>query len=111
MTFIPIKTQKSCFAACSEDQVKSGLCDCVNRMKYFTPITKNEQTEFIYEGWMSQEAQLFFDGHTINEEREGVATVGTFIKLASGKTHLPSKGDIFTKHENKTLTVKSKYRE
>jgi hypothetical protein len=111
MTFMARQTEKHCFAACSEDKVKNGLCDCVNRMRKFVPQDISESTEFIYEGWMSQEAQRFFDGHTIIEERDGVATVGTFIKLASGKTHLPSKGDVFTKHENNTLTVKSIYRE
>lgn len=106
MTFIPKQIEKRCFIACSEDKIKNGLCDCVNIMRnHFS-----EQTEFVYEGWMSKEAQLFFDGHIIEEERDGVAAVGTFIKLASGKTHLPSKGDIFIKHKDNTLTVKSIYR-
>lgn len=66
--------------------------------------------QFIYEGYMSKEAQDFFKSNTIQEEREGCATVGSFIKLANGKTHLPNKGDVFTKHENGTITVKSIYR-
>lgn len=106
MTFIPKQTQKNCFASCSEDKVKNGLCDCVNLAR-FTAVQNNV---FQYAGWMSQEAQLFFDGHTITEDRDGIPTIGTFIKLASGKTHLPSKGDVFTKHENNTLTVKSIHR-
>ena len=52
--------------------------------------------EFVYEGWMGQEAQKFFEGNCIREERDGCATVGSFIRLANGKTHLPSKGDKFT---------------
>jgi hypothetical protein len=107
MTFIPKQTQKNCFAACSEDKVKNGLCDCVNLAR-FTAVQNNV---FQYAGWMSQEAQIFFDGYTITEDRDGIPTVGTFIKLASGKAHLPSKGDVFTKHENNTLTVKSQHRE
>ena len=107
MTFIPKQTEKNCFIACSEEKVKNGLCDCINLAR-FTAVQNNV---FQYTGWMSQEAQLFFDGHIIKEERDGVAVVGTFIKLASGKTHLPSKGDVFTKHENNTITVKSQHRE
>lgn len=107
MTFIPKQTEKNCFIACSEEKVKNGLCDCVNRMRNHI----HKSTEFVYEGWMSQEAQLFFEGHTIKEERDGVDTIGTFIKLANGNSHLPSKGDIFTKHNNNTITVKSQHRE
>lgn len=66
--------------------------------------------QFIYEGWMSKEAQEFFKSNSEEEERDGCATVGTFIKLASGKTHLPSKGEVFTKHEDGTITVKSIHR-
>ena len=47
--------------------------------------------EFIYEGWMGQEAQKFFEGNCIREERDGCATVGSFIRLSNGKTHLPTK--------------------
>ena len=32
--------------------------------------------EFVYEGWMGQEAQKFFEGNRITEERDGCATVG-----------------------------------
>lgn len=66
--------------------------------------------QFIYEGWMSQEAQKFFKSNSKEEERDGCPTVGTFIKLASGKFHLPNKGDIFTKDDNGTITVKSIHR-
>ena len=66
--------------------------------------------EFVYEGWMGQEAEKFFEGNTIREQRSGCATVGSFIRLASGKKYLPSKGDRFTKHEDGSITVKSIYR-
>jgi hypothetical protein len=68
------------------------------------------EVEYMYEGWMGQEAQEFFKGNIEREERDGCATVGSFIALANGKTHLPSKGDIFTKHEDGSLTVKSIHR-
>ena len=55
--------------------------------------------EFEYKGFMSTEAQKFFEGNIIREERDGCSTVGSFIQLASGKTHLPSKGDIFIKKD------------
>lgn len=56
--------------------------------------------EFEYKGFMSSEAQKFFEGNIIREERDGCATVGSFIKLADGKTHLPSKGDKFIKEDD-----------
>lgn len=33
MTLIPRQEEKNCFIACSEDKVKQGHCDCVNRMQ------------------------------------------------------------------------------
>ena len=33
--------------------------------------------EFVYEGWMGQEAQKFFEGNCIREERDGCDTVGS----------------------------------
>jgi hypothetical protein len=66
--------------------------------------------EFVYEGWMGGEAQKFFEGNRITEERDGCATVGSFIRLSNGKTHLPSKGDKFTKHEDGSITVESLHR-
>ena len=33
MTLIPKQEEKHCFIACSDDKVKSGLCDCINRMQ------------------------------------------------------------------------------
>ena len=66
--------------------------------------------EFVYEGWMGQEAQKFFEGNCIREERSGCATVGSFIRLSNGKTHLPTKGDKFTKHEDGSITVESIHR-
>jgi hypothetical protein len=56
-----------------------------------------EEVEFEYKGFMSTEAQKFFEGNIIREQRDGCATVGSFIQLADGKTHLPSKGDKFIK--------------
>ena len=66
--------------------------------------------EFEYEGWMSKEAELFFGDKIEREVRDGVPVVGSFIQLASGETHLPSKGDKFKKYENGSITVKSIYR-
>jgi len=65
--------------------------------------------EFEYEGWMSQEARKFFEGNLIREERDGCAVVGSFVKLANGNTHLPSKSDKFKKYENGSITVTSIY--
>jgi hypothetical protein len=73
-------------------------------------INPNYEVEYVYEGYMSQEAQEFFKGNIKREEREGCATVGSFITLENGKIHLPSKGDIFVKREDGTLTVKSIHR-
>lgn len=33
MTLIPRLEEKNCFIACSEDEVKQGLCDCINRIQ------------------------------------------------------------------------------
>lgn len=61
--------------------------------------------QFIYKGYMCNEAQLFFEGNIISEERDGCAVVGHFIKLSNGTTYLPSKGDIFEKYENKIRKI------
>jgi hypothetical protein len=61
--------------------------------------------EFEYEGFMSLSAQEFFEGNTIREERDGCSTIGSFIRLSSGKTHLPSKGDKFIKNEDGGITL------
>lgn len=66
--------------------------------------------EFEYEGYMSQKAQDFFKGKLIKEQREGIAVVGSFVVLANGNAHLPSKGDIFRKYENGSICVSSKHR-
>lgn len=66
--------------------------------------------KFIYEGYMSKEAQDFFKDNIETEERNGIATIGSFVTLANGDTHLPNKGDVFTKHENGAITVSSIYR-
>lgn len=66
--------------------------------------------DFEYQGYMSQEAQKFFEGKLIREERDGCAVVGSFVKLANGNTHLPSKSDKFKKYEDGSITVTSIYR-
>lgn len=66
--------------------------------------------KIIYPGYMSREAQEFFKGSVIREQREGCAAVGSFIRLASGKAHLPSKGEEFEKDEEGRITVKSIHR-
>jgi len=68
------------------------------------------QQEFMYEGYMGQEAQEFFKDHIEREERDGCAVVGHFIQLANGDDHLPNKGDVFIKHPDGTMTVKSIHR-
>lgn len=55
MTFIPRHQEKHCFAACSEDKVNSGLCDCINRLRNENNMTT--KTEFINKWkcwWMLQ---------------------------------------------------------
>ena len=66
--------------------------------------------EFEYQGYMSHEAQKFFEGKLIREERDGCAVVGSFVKLANSNTHLPSKGDKFKKYEDGSIKVTSIYR-
>lgn len=34
MTFVPHTKNKRCFTACPDYKIKSGLCDCINRMKF-----------------------------------------------------------------------------
>lgn len=53
--------------------------------------------EFTYPGYMSEEAQDFFKGHVKQEQRDGMAVIGSFIRLADGSTVLPSKNDVFIK--------------
>ena len=62
-----------------------------------------EEVEFEYKGFMSSEAQNFFEGNIIREQRDGCATVGSFIQLADGKTYLPSKGDKFIKEDGRII--------
>jgi hypothetical protein len=68
------------------------------------------EKEFVYEGYMSQEAQDFFKDNLEKEQRDSLAVMGFFVKLASGKTYMPNKGDVFTKWENGSITVKSLHR-
>lgn len=66
--------------------------------------------EFEYKGYMCSNAQKFFKGKLIVEERDGCNVVGNFVKLSNGKTHLPSKSDKFKKYEDGSITVSSIYR-
>lgn len=61
--------------------------------------------KLIYPGYMSSEAQEFFKGYTIEEERDGCNVIGTFIVLANNKIHLPSKGDEFIKTEQNKIKL------
>jgi len=76
--------------------------------KHYTEYRKMEKLE--YKGYMSSEAQEFFEGNIITEQRDGLAVIGHFVKLSNGETCLPSKGDIFTKHEDGTISVETIYR-
>jgi hypothetical protein len=66
--------------------------------------------EFEYKGWMCRDAQSFFYDNLIEEQRDGLAVMGFFIKLSNGETHLAEKGDLFTKYEDGSIRVESKYR-
>ena len=59
-----------------------------------------DKNNFTYKGYMCKDAQEFFKNFIIEEERQGCAVVGNFIKLKTGNTHLPSKGDKFIKDDN-----------
>lgn len=71
--------------------------------EFINSITFNSMKTFTYPGYMSQEAEKFFEGHIIREERDGCAVVGFFVKLADGTITLPSKGDEFIKNEKGIL--------
>lgn len=66
--------------------------------------------EFKYKGYMCDDAENFFEGKVISEQRDGCAVVGHFVKLGNGNTHLPSKGEIFKKDQNGDISVTSIYR-
>jgi hypothetical protein len=66
---------------------------------------KQATETFKYKGFMCSEAQNFFKGNVIEEERDGCAVVGSFIKLSEGGTHLPSKGDKFKKLKDGTIVL------
>mgnify|MGYP003673220408 FL=1 len=55
---------------------------------------------FTYKGFYCDEAEEFFKGKVKEEQREGLAVSGHFVKLKNGKTCLPYKGDVFTKDAN-----------
>lgn len=65
---------------------------------------------FCYKGYMSKEAEEFFGENLLKEQREGVAVMGYFVKLSNGQTHMPSKGDVFKKYYNDSISVESIHR-
>jgi hypothetical protein len=68
----------------------------------------NNNLEFVYPGYLNDESINFFGDKRISEKRDGCGAVGTFIKIPNGKTHMPSKGDIFIKDNLGNITLKSK---
>ena len=94
-------------------EIAEGKRATVKAMKLF-PVRlediNKEVDEFIYKGYFCDEAEEFFKGNVIKEERDGVAVVGHFIVLANGNTHLPSKGDKFIKDSSGEISVISAYR-
>lgn len=62
------------------------------------------KASFTYLGYLSKEAIVFFGDKIKSEERDGCATVGTFIELGNGTTCMPAKGDVFTKDEKGIVT-------
>jgi len=67
-----------------------------------TPVMEKE---FIYPGFLTDEAIKFFGDKRKSEERDGCAVVGTFIELSDGSTRMPCKGDIFIKDVDGNLDV------
>jgi hypothetical protein len=61
--------------------------------------------QFKYLGYMSKEAEEFFEDNLIREERAGCAVVGHFIKLENGQTVMPSKNQIFIKNEEGKIVL------
>lgn len=55
---------------------------------------------FEYKGYWCSDAESFFAGNYVSEERAGCATVGFFVKLANNETVMPAKGDKFIKSED-----------
>jgi hypothetical protein len=63
---------------------------------------------FTYPGFMSKEAQEFFSDKAFREAHPNVeGASGTFIKLSTGETHLPSKGETFVKDKNGEISLGS----
>lgn len=57
---------------------------------------------------MSLEAQEFFADKALREAHPNVeGASGTFIKLSTGETHLPSKGETFVKYGNGEISLGS----
>jgi len=54
---------------------------------------------FTYQGYMSNEATQFFGKYLIQEQRDGLAVVGFWAKLANGNTQMLEKGLSFTKNK------------
>lgn len=53
--------------------------------------------QFTYQGYMSKEAQEFFHDHLIQEQREGLAVIGYWVKTVDGNTHMLERGLTFIK--------------
>lgn len=54
MTLISRLEEKHCFIACSDEKVKTGLCDCINKMQNQAlnipdVVGKSEQCEHDYQ--------------------------------------------------------------
>jgi len=58
--------------------------------------------QFTYQGYMSNDAQEFFKDYLIQEQRQGIAVVGFWVKTADGNTIMLQKGLTFIK-DNKGL--------
>ena len=63
------------------------------------------QEQLTYQGFLTDEAITFFGDKRESELRDGCGAVGTFIMLSNGKTHMPSKGDVFMKDENSNISL------
>jgi hypothetical protein len=63
------------------------------------------EKEFVYPGFLSDEAVAFFGDKRKSEERDGCAVVGTFIELENGETCMPSKRDVFSKNKDGNIKL------
>ena len=56
--------------------------------------------EFTYQGYMSKEAQEFFNEYLIHEQREDIPVTGFWVKTTDGKTIMLEKNLTFIKDQN-----------